>query len=104
MICFSFFSAFMKKNSAIWRCSFLLIITFVLVFACGFGFLAALNAGALVILLLAKIRENAGLCTAAFETLQCAVQGFVFLDVNFRHLYPSLHCAIALKGPIYLAF
>ena len=46
-----------------------LIIALVFILACGFGFLAAFYAGTLVILLLPKVSQNAGLCTAAFETL-----------------------------------
>ena len=45
----------------------------ILVLACSFRFFAALDARALIIFLLAKISQNTGFCTAAFETLKCAV-------------------------------
>jgi hypothetical protein len=67
----------------------------VLVLAGGLGFLAALDAGALVVLLLAKIGQNAGLGAAALESLQSVVQRLVLLDVNFRHVFPSLQIRLA---------
>ena len=66
------------------------IVTLVLVLAGGLGFLAALDAGALVVLLLTEIGQNAGLCAAALESLQSIVQRLVLLDVDFRHVFPSL--------------
>lgn len=50
-----------------------LVVTLILVLACCFGFFTALHAGALVILFLAKVSQNTGLCTAAFESLQSVV-------------------------------
>ena len=71
------------------------IVTLVFILACGLGLLAALHAGALVILLLSQVSQNAGLCTAALESLKSVVQRFVFLDINFRHLFPSLQIRLA---------
>ena len=62
-----------------------LIITLIFILACSFGFLAALYAGALVVLLLAKIGQNTGLLAAAFESLQSIVQRLVLFYINFRH-------------------
>ena len=75
----------------------------VLILASGFGFFAALDAGALVILLLAKVCQNAGFRTAAFETLQRAIQGFIFLYVDLRHFIPSLQDTKRAKRTITLA-
>jgi hypothetical protein len=66
-----------------------LIITLIFILAGGFGFLTPLNAGALIILLLAQVGEDAGLGTAAFETLQSIVQSFIFLYIDLRHKFPS---------------
>ena len=73
-------------SAALWG----LVIT-LLVLAGGLRLLAPLHAGALVVLPLPDLGQNAGLGAAALETLQCAVDGLVFLDVDLRHLYfPSL--------------
>ena len=66
-----------------------LLVALVFILAGGFGFLTPLDAGALIILLLAQVGENAGLGTAAFETLQSIVQSFIFLHVDLRHEFPS---------------
>ena len=71
------------------------IVALVLVLAGGLGFLTALDAGALVVLLLAKVGQNAGLCAAALESLQRVIQRLVFLDVDFRHVFPSLQIRLA---------
>ena len=62
----------------------------ILIFACCFRFFAPLDAGALIILLFTEISQNTGFRAATFETLQSAIQGFIFLHVNLRHLFPSL--------------
>ena len=72
-----------------------LIETLILVLASGLGFLAALDAGALVVLLLSEVGQNAGLRAAALESLQSVVQRLVFLDVDFRHVFPSLQIRLA---------
>jgi len=36
---------------------------------------------------LANLGDNACLSAATLETLQCAIDGFAFLDMNLRHLY-----------------
>ena len=56
-----------------------------LVLAGSLGFLAALNAGALVVLLLAQVSQNSGLRAGALEALQSSIQRLVFLDMDFRH-------------------
>ena len=71
------------------------IVTLVLVLASGLGFLTALDAGALVVLLLSEVGQNAGLRAAALESLQSVVQRLVFLDVDFRHVFPSLQIRLA---------
>ncbi len=77
------------------------IETLVFVLASGLGFLAALDAGALVVLLLSEVGQNAGLRAAALESLQSVVQRLVFLDVDFRHVFPSLQIRLAaLQGPM----
>ena len=72
----------------------LLLVAFLvvapLVLASGLAFLAALDAGTLVVLLFAKIGQHAGLGTTALEALERVVQRLVFLDVDFRHCIPSL--------------
>jgi len=70
--------------------SYKLIIALILVLASCLGFLTTLDAGALVVLLLSQICHNTGLCTAALESLKSVVERFVFLDVDFRHLFHSL--------------
>ena len=78
-----------------------LIIALVFILACGFGFLTAFHAGALVILLLPKVSQNAGLCTAAFETLQGIVQRLILFYVDFRHFIslPPTRQKQTIKGP-----
>lgn len=71
------------------------IVTLVLVLASGLGFLTALDAGALVVLLLSEVGQNAGLRAAALESLQSVIQRLVFLDVDFRHVFPSLQIRLA---------
>ena len=67
-----------------------LVKTLIFVFAGSLGFLAALDAGALVVLLLSEVGQNTGLGAAALESLQSIVQRLVLLDVDFRHVFPSL--------------
>ena len=47
--------------------------------------LAALDAGALVVLLLTQVSQNTGLGAAALKSLKSVVQRLVFLDMDFRH-------------------
>ena len=78
------------------------VITLILIFTRSFGFFTTLYAGALVILFLTEIRQNAGLCTTAFKTLKSAVQRFILFYVDFRHLFPSLQIhQNVIKGPIF---
>ena len=53
----------------------------------SFGFLLALYAGLLIMLTLANLSHNARARALALETLESALQGFVFLDSYFRHLF-----------------
>ena len=77
------------------------VIALVLVLAGGLGFLAALDAGALIVLFLSQIGQDAGLRAAALESLKSVVQRLVFLDVDFRHVFPSLQIRLAaLQGPM----
>ena len=66
------------------------IITLIAILPSCLGLLAALDAGTLVMLPAANLRQNAGLGAAALKTLERAVQRFIFLDMDFRHLFPSL--------------
>jgi len=62
-----------------------------LVLTGSFRLLLALQAGAHIMLPLLDLLNNAGLSTAALKTLQSRFQGFILLDVNFRHCgFPSL--------------
>ena len=63
-----------------------LIIT-LLVLTSGLRLLATLDAGALIMLSLTNLSQNASLSAATLETLQSAVDGFVFLNMDLRHLY-----------------
>ena len=63
------------------------IITLIAVLARSLGLLTALDTGAFIALSLTHLGQNACLGAASLETLQSAVQGLAFLDVNFRHLY-----------------
>ena len=69
------------------------IVSLVTVLASGLRLLAALDTGALIMLSAADLRQNAGLGTAALETLERAVQRFIFLYMDFRHLFslPPIH-------------
>ena len=66
---------------------FALVVTLILVLASSLRLFAATNAGALVVLLAAQIRHDAGLGTAALKALQRALQRLVFSYTDFRHLY-----------------
>ena len=72
-----------------------LIIALILVLAGRLGFLAALHAGALVVLLLPQIGQDAGLGAAALESLKSVIQRLVLLDMDFRHFIPSLQIRLA---------
>ena len=73
----------------------LLIVTLILVLAGGLGFLAALDAGALVVLLLSQVGQYTSLGTAALKSFKSIVQRFVLLDIDFRHLFHSLHIRLS---------
>jgi len=77
--------------------SFASIVSLVTVLASGLRLLAALDTGALIMLSAADLRQNAGLGTAALETLERAVQRFIFLYMDFRHLFslPPIHPALS---------
>lgn len=77
-----------------------LVVALILVLACGFRFLAALDAGALIVLLLPQIGQDAGLGAATLESLERIVQRLILFDVDFRHFIPSLQIRLsALQGP-----
>lgn len=52
--------------------------------------LTALYARALIMLTLAELGKHTSLCTGTLESSQSAVQRLVFLDMDFRHRFPSL--------------
>ena len=64
-----------------------LVVTLVLVLAGSLGLLAALDAGALVILLAAQVVHDAVLGAAAFEPFERIVERLVLLNMDFRHLF-----------------
>ena len=64
-----------------------LIVTLVAVLTRSLGLLAALDAGAFVALSSPHFSQDACLGAASLETLQSAVQGLAFLDVDFGHLF-----------------
>ena len=69
----------------------LLLVELLAVLAGSLGLLAALNAGALVMLTLTDLGQNTGLSAAALEALQSALQRLIFTNTNFRHfIFPSL--------------
>ena len=92
------------KNSAMKALFLNSVVAFVFVFACSLRLLTTFYARALIIFLFAKVSQNTGFCATAFESFKSTVQRFIFLNVNFRHLFPSLHALMALKGPFNLAF
>ena len=49
--------------------------------------LAALNAGALIMLALTNLGQHARLGTATLKALQGALQRFILSHTDFRHLY-----------------
>ena len=67
------------------------VVTLILVLTCCLALFAALDAGALVVLLLSQISQYTGLGTAALKSFKSIVQRFVLLDIDFRHLFHSLH-------------
>ena len=68
------------------RC-FRFLVELLLVLASGLGLLAALDAGALVMLTLTDLGEDTGLGAAALKTLQGAIQRLVLSNMDFRHLF-----------------
>jgi hypothetical protein len=66
---------------------FCFLVETLLVLTSGLRLLATLHAGAFIMLSLANLGDNACLSAATLETLQCAIDGFAFLDMNLRHLY-----------------
>ena len=55
----------------------------ILVFSSGLRFLAALNAGTLIVFLFSEIRQNSGLRAASLESLESAVQRFILFYAYF---------------------
>ena len=70
---------------------YLLVVTLVLVLACCFALFAALYAGALIVLSLSEVSEDACLSGVALKSLKSAVERLVLFYVDFRHLFHSLH-------------
>ncbi len=71
-----------------------------LVLSGSLALLAALNAGADIMLSLADLSHNAGLGAAALKSLKSTLQRFVFLYMDFRHLFfpPSITPSKAHSG------
>ena len=64
-----------------------LVASLILVLSGGLRFLAALDAGTLIIFLLPQVSQNAGLGAVALEPFKSTVQRLVLFDMNFRHLF-----------------
>ena len=76
------------KDAAVFYCGvFSFSIELLAILAGSLRFLAALNAGALVVLALTHLGQYTGLGTAALKTLERALQRLVFSHTDFRHLY-----------------
>ena len=58
--------------------------------ACRLRLLAALDARALIVLALAELGKRTRLGAGSLESAQSAVDGFIFLNADFRHRFPSL--------------
>ena len=63
------------------------LVELLAVLASGLGLLAALDAGALVMLALTDLSQDTRLGAAALEALQSALQRLIFTNTDFRHLY-----------------
>ena len=63
------------------------LIETLLVLASSLRLLATLHAGALIMLSLANLGNNASLGAATLETLQSAIDGLAVLNMDLRHLY-----------------
>ena len=61
----------------------------ILALASSFRFLLALDTGLFVMLAFSHLSQDACTGTLALESSQSALQGFVFPNTDFRHLYPS---------------
>ena len=86
------------KKFRIFRCGILLallVVTLILVLACCLALFTALDAGTLVVLLLSQVGQYTSLGTAALKSFKSIVQRFVLLDIDFRHLFHSLHIRLA---------
>ena len=78
-----------------------LIVTLVAVLTRSLGLLAALDAGAFIALSATHLRQNAGLGAASLKTLQSAVQGLAFLDMDCGHLcFPPSDAPGSIQGAL----
>ena len=78
-----------------------LIVTLVAVLTRSLGLLAALDAGAFIALSATHLRQNAGLGAASLKTLQSAVQGLAFLNMDFGHLcFPPSDTPGSIQGAL----
>ena len=77
----------MKPPRRLSRGGLSLLIELLTVLTSGLGLLAALDAGALVVLTLTDLSQDTRLGAAALEALQSALQRLIFTNTNFRHLY-----------------
>jgi len=84
-----------------WHRAFQLHRAFAPLSASGFLFLFTLDAGLLIVLALADLRQNAGAGAFTLKPLQCALQRFVFAHTNFRHSLtpPSIEGLHRRRGP-----
>ena len=62
----------------------------ILPLASGFRLLLALYTGFFVMFALTNLGQDARARALALKTLESAFQGFVFVDMNLRHCFPSL--------------
>ena len=66
---------------------FWVLVILLAVLAGGLRLLAALDAGALIMLALTNLGQHARLGAATLKALQSALQRLVLSDTDFRHLY-----------------
>ena len=59
----------------------------ILPLAGGFSLLLALHAGLFVVFTLANFSQHTSTCALTLKTLQSRLQRFVFVDMDFRHLF-----------------
>ena len=75
------------ENAAAYAAAFSVLVELLTVLASGLRLLAALHAGALVVLTLTDLSQHTRLGAAALKALQSALQRLIFTNADFRHFY-----------------